>query len=168
MGKLKPADLLFWLLAAVAAAALTLFVLVLGGAVPIGSGDRPVEASVPAAGTAPEREADGNEADIPAAERGAQERRSTTGPADEQGPELVTVVVRATRGDCWLSARAGSETGRVLDERLLVQGESVRLRARRVWLSLGASSNVDVLVDQELRPVPGGTVAIVLAPSSTS
>ena len=163
MAKPERADLLFWLLAAAAAVALTFFVLVLGGVVPIGSADPPVEEAVPAADTAP---ADAAETPVP--ERGAQERRSTTGATGEQGPELVTVVVRATRGDCWLSARAGSETGRVLDERLLVQGESVRLRARRVWLSLGASSNVDVLVDQELRPVPSGTVAIVLAPSSTS
>ena len=56
----------------------------------------------------------------------------------------------------------------MLDERVLAQGESVRVRAKRVWLSLGAASNVDVLVDKEPRPVPGGTVALVLTPGSTS
>jgi hypothetical protein len=173
MRKQKPADLLFWLLAAVAAAALTLFVLVLGGVVPIGSAEPPVEDAAPAAAPAtpepePEPEAAEPAGDASAAERAAQRRRSTTSAAEEQGPELVTVVVRATRGDCWLSARAGSEAGPVLEERILQQGESVRLRATRVWLSLGAASNVDVLVDQEPRPVPAGTVALVLAPSSTS
>ncbi len=160
MAKPEPADLLFWLLAAAAAAALTFFVLVLGGVVPIGSADPPAEAA-PAAAPAPQREQ-------PVDRRTAPGSSTTSSAADAQAPRLVTVVVTATRGDCWLSARAGSETGRVLDERVLAQGESVRVRAKRVWLSLGAASNVDVLVDKEPRPVPGGTVALVLTPGSTS
>ena len=161
MVKPKSADLLFWLLAAVAAAAFMFFVLVLGGVVPIGSSDPPVEAALPAG--APTKPEPVNERKAPVVEAPAAKPEEP-----ERGSQLVTVVVTATRGDCWLSARAGSESGRVLDERVLLQGESVRLRARRVWLSLGASSNVDVLVDQEPREVPAGTVAVVLAPSSTS
>jgi hypothetical protein len=168
MGKLKRADLLFWSLAAVAAAAFVFFVLVLGGAVPIGPADPAVDAP-PAAAPAPRPEPEVEEEEPAAAAppaRPESEQGSST--AGETAPQLVTVVVTATRGDCWVSARAGSESGRVLEERILLQGESVRLRARRVWLSLGASSNVDVLVDQQPREVPAGTVALVLAPSSTS
>ncbi len=170
MGKLKPADLLFWSLAAVAAAAFVFFVLVLGGVVPIGPADPAVDDAPPAAAPAPEPEPEPEVEEKPvAADPPAppeSEQRSST--AGETAPELVTVVVTATRGDCWVAARAGSESGRVLEERVLLQGESVRLRASRVWLSLGASSNVDVLVDQRPREVPAGTVALVLAPSSTS
>jgi hypothetical protein len=173
MGKTKPADLLFWSLAAVAAAAFVFFVLVLGGAVPIGPADPAVDDAPPAAAPepaptpTPEPE-DEEEEPLAAAPPARPESEQPTSTAAETAPQLVTVVVTATRGDCWVAARAGSESGRVLEERVLLQGESVRLRARRVWLSLGASSNVDVLVDQQPREVPAGTVALVLAPSSTS
>lgn len=170
MGKPNPADIVFWALAALAAGAFGLFVLVLGGIVPIESesGSAPV-AELAAPPAEPERDA----TTAPPAERPDTGRRSsdtvsTVSAPREAAPRLVTVVVTATRGDCWLSARAGSESGRVLDERVLLQGESVRLRAPRVWLSLGAASNVDVLVDQEPREVPAGTVAVVLAPRSTT
>jgi hypothetical protein len=168
MGKTKPADLLFWSLAAVAAAAFVFFVLVLGGAVPIGPADPAVDDAPPAAAPAPEPEPEVEEEPLAAAPPARPESEQPTSTAAETAPQLVTVVVTATRGDCWVAARAGSESGRVLEERVLLQGESVRLRARRVWLSLGASSNVDVLVDQRPREVPAGTVALVLAPSSTS
>jgi hypothetical protein len=168
MGKTKPADLLFWSLAAVAAAAFVFFVLVLGGAVPIGPADPAVDDAPPAAAPAPEPEPEVEEEPLAAAPPARPESEQPTSTAGETAPQLVTVVVTATRGDCWVAARAGSESGRVLEERVLLQGESVRLRARRVWLSLGASSNVDVLVDQRPREVPAGTVALVLAPSSTS
>jgi hypothetical protein len=168
MGKTKPADLLFWSLAAVAAAAFVFFVLVLGGAVPIGPADPAVDDAPPAAAPAPEPEPEVEEEPLAAAPPARPESEQPTSTAAETAPQLVTVVVTATRGDCWVAARAGSESGRVLEERVLLQGESVRLRARRVWLSLGASSNVDVLVDQQPREVPAGTVALVLAPSSTS
>ncbi len=71
-------------------------------------------------------------------------------------------MLRATRGDCWLLARASSENGKTLAERVLLRGESVRLRAPKVWLSLGASANVDVLVAGKPQEVPPGTVALVL------
>ncbi len=168
MGKPKQADLLFWSLAAVAAAAFVFFVLVLGGVVPIAPADPAVDDAPPAAAPAPEPEPEVDEEPVAAAPPARPESEQGSSTAGETGSQLVTVVVTATRGDCWVAARAGSESGRVLEERVLLQGESVRLRAKRVWLSLGASSNVDVLVDQQPREVPAGTVALVLAPSSTS
>jgi hypothetical protein len=53
----------------------------------------------------------------------------------------------------------------VLEERLLAQGESVELRGARVWLSIGASGNVDVTVNGEQREIQTGTVAVVLGPT---
>jgi hypothetical protein len=77
----------------------------------------------------------------------------------------TTVIVTAARGDCWISARVGSESGRVLEERLLAQGESVTLRGARVWMSIGASGNLDVTVNGEERELQSGTVAVVLGPT---
>lgn len=158
-------DLLFWLLAVVAAAFLALFALVLGGAVPIAPADSVPEAAAPVAAPVGQEPA----VEEPVVEPPRSERSSSTANAAKQpARQLVTVVVTATRGDCWLAARAGTESGRVLEERILRQGESVRLRAPRVWLSLGASSNVDVVVDEQSREVPAGTVELVLAPRSTT
>ena len=68
----------------------------------------------------------------------------------------------ASRGDSWFSARLGSESGRVLDERVLPQGESVRLRGERIWLTVGAAGNVDLTVNGKPRDIAPGTVELVL------
>ena len=90
---------------------------------------------------------------------------ATTTTTNTAAPALATVVVTASRGDCWISARLGSESGRVLEERLLAQGESVTLRGARVWMSIGAAANVDVTVNGEDRELQSGTVAVVLGPT---
>ena len=77
-------------------------------------------------------------------------------------PAATVVGVTASRGDSWFSARVGSEEGRVLDERVLAQGETVRLRGSKIWLSVGASGNLDVTVDGEPTTLPPGTVSVVL------
>jgi len=47
-------------------------------------------------------------------------------------------------------------------ERVLRQGETVKLRGRRIWLQLGAAGNVDVTVDGKDRQIPSGTTNVVL------
>ncbi len=149
-------DILFWLLAALAAALLGLFVLVLSGAittetdgpdVPNSAPNRSVSETAPPTAAPP---------DPPAA-------TTTTRRA---APELAEVTVRATRGDCWVETRLGSENGRTLAALLLPVGESVTFKARAVWLSLGASGNVDVTVNGRPRALPSGTVAVVLTRGS--
>jgi hypothetical protein len=76
------------------------------------------------------------------------------------------VTVTATRGACWVQAKVGSENGRTLAERVLLEGESVTMRAAAVWLSLGASANVDVTVNGRPRRLGFGTVAVVLTARS--
>jgi hypothetical protein len=65
-------------------------------------------------------------------------------------------------------ARDGSETGPVLYEGLLQQGSSTRLKAKRIWLSLGAAANLDVLIDGKPEEVPEGTVEVVVPSQSSS
>jgi cytoskeletal protein RodZ len=97
-------------------------------------------------------------------QRTSPTKTATTTPI-KTTPALATVIVTAARGDCWISARLGSETGKVLDERILAQGESVTLRGARVWLSIGAAANVDVTVNGQNRELQSGTVAVVLGPA---
>ena len=73
-----------------------------------------------------------------------------------------TIEIYASRGDCWVSAHKGSESGAALMERVLRQGETVTLRGRRIWLQLGAAGNVDVTVDGKDRQIPSGTTNVVL------
>lgn len=75
---------------------------------------------------------------------------------------LVLVTITASRGSCWISAHRGSAAGALLAERTLLEGESVSLRARRIWLELGAAGNVDLSVNGRARTVSSGTTELVL------
>jgi cytoskeletal protein RodZ len=82
--------------------------------------------------------------------------------ATQRGPAKIAVT--ATRGDTWLAARDGSAGGRSLFEGVLSAGETQTYRARRVWLRLGAASNVDLAVNG--KPVGSrlsGTVDVVVS-----
>jgi hypothetical protein len=54
------------------------------------------------------------------------------------------LVVSAVRGPCWVQVRRGGPAGAVVQERLLQQGETLRLSLPKAWLRLGAPWNVDV------------------------
>lgn len=161
-------DILFWLVLALSAAVLAGLLLVVGGVVPV---DDPADRTADATESAPDL--------APAARTtldAQQQRRTpttrpapaaatttpTTTPTAARVPTATLVVVTATRGDSWFSARLGSESGRVLDERVLAQGESVQLRGERIWLTVGAAGNVDLTVNGKPRDIQPGTVELVL------
>lgn len=166
MVKLKPSDVLFWVLASLTTALLLGFLLVLGGAIPVESPGSAAEteetASTQAEPVVTEERAPETTATVAAVPSRTTTEKTATAPA----PQLTTVVITASRGDCWIQARLSSETGRLLDERVLAEGESVRVRGRQVWLSVGASGNVDVTVNGQPRPLPTGTIEVVLGPAT--
>lgn len=90
--------------------------------------------------------------------------------AREQPPKLpsrprtggMALTVTATRGDCWVEVRAGSRTGGVLYAGTLASGSSLKFNRPKLWLRLGAASNVDVVVNGEPSTVPPGTVELTL------
>jgi hypothetical protein len=145
--------LAFWLAAALGAVLFGVLVLTFAGVVPVDSPERPAAAE--------------ERAVLAAARPAAQPEVESPPPTTVQkppAPERVTVVVTASRGDSWIAARIGSESGRVLQERLLAQGETARVTAARIWLLVGASANVDVLVDGKRRLLAAGTVETTFAP----
>ena len=159
-------DILFWVVIALSAAALAGLLLVVGGVVPVGAppeGPADADESAPAAAQVPVARTTHRVETVPRKERTAP---PATTPAKPKPATLV--VVTASRGDSWFSARLGSENGRVLDERVLVQGESVRLEGDRIWLTVGAAGNVDVTVNGEPRAIRPGTVELVLARAATA
>jgi hypothetical protein len=156
-GSLRPiGGLAFWPAAALGAALTGWLVLAAVGVVPVRPAERTeVPAAVPArvatVASVPER---------------VQETPATTRPqAPPASARSVTVTVTASRGASWIAARLGSSSGRLLEERLLPQGETARLTGARVWLLVGASGNVDVHVDGKPRTLAPGTVETVFAPA---
>jgi RodZ C-terminal domain len=77
-------------------------------------------------------------------------------------PRAASVRIAATRGDCWVVGHAGSAAGPILIERVVRSGEQVTLRARRIWLELGAAGNVDITLNGKARAIPSGTTNLVL------
>jgi cytoskeleton protein RodZ len=65
----------------------------------------------------------------------------TTTPPVRRHP--AALVIRATRGDCWLQVRKGGPTGAVVYEGTLQLGSSKRFTASGLWVRFGAPSNVD-------------------------
>ena len=146
-------NVLFWVVACLSAVLLVFLGLVVGGALPIDSPSAPdatseevVAEPVPAPSTAP-----------------SPTTAAAPAPRTTAAPPPTVVVLTAVRGDSWFSARVGSEEGRVLDERVLAQGDSVRLEGPRIWLTVGAAGNVEVTVDGKPRQLEPGTVSLVLA-----
>jgi Domain of unknown function (DUF4115)/MarR family len=73
----------------------------------------------------------------------------------------VAVVLRASRGDSWVSVRTGA--GRVLQERLLPAGSSVRLHGTALRIRLGAAGNVDLAANgSRLHALPARAAVVVV------
>jgi Domain of unknown function (DUF4115) len=152
MRRLKISSILFWFLAAVSAVLLVALALIVAGVIPIDP------ASQPPGPDALEQRQPTTE---PRATARIAEIVTTPVATTPAGSETTIVVLSAVRGDSWFSARVGSESGQLLDERVLAQGETVRLQAERIWLSIGAAGNVEVTVDGEPKEL-SGTVSVVL------
>lgn len=83
--------------------------------------------------------------------------------AKQSGP--ATLVVRASRGNCWVAVRVGSAGGRVVYERVLTQGGTLRFGlGQKLWVRLGAPWNADVIVrGKSVRGLPHAPVDLTAA-----
>jgi Domain of unknown function (DUF4115) len=76
-------------------------------------------------------------------------------------PSGLSVVLRASRGDSWISVR--SAAGRLLQERLLAAGSRVRLRGTAMRIRLGAAGNVDLATNgSRLHALPARAAVVVV------
>jgi RodZ C-terminal domain len=154
----------FVFLCVVALALLVLTVLVFAG---IGVKDKSSSPSV-RKGTGGETVAYAPTTTAPPKTQSPPSKKTTTSPS-QPAPQTplqaspVVLVVTASRGDCWLEVRRGSETGPVRYAATLPLGETVRFQGARFWVRFGGASNVDVLFGGKPVSVPSGTVALVLS-----
>jgi helix-turn-helix protein/uncharacterized protein DUF4115 len=96
-------------------------------------------------------------------------RASTTTPPPAprtatQKPGRARIALVATRGPCWLSVRLGSDTGRVLYERTLEQGQAVDFSGPRLWIRTGAPWNLDATLNGKGVQLPGSLGNVVATP----
>jgi hypothetical protein len=81
-----------------------------------------------------------------------------------QKPGRTRIALVATRGPCWLSVRLGSDTGRLLYERTLEQGQAVGFSGRRLWIRIGAPWNLDATLNGKRVQLPGSIGNVVATP----
>lgn len=149
------------LLALIVLAFLVLNVLAWSGA--LAEEDSAVPQQTSPAGTTPPAAEPTEEPPPPATDPPAEPAaREPAKPAGRPGVDGMTLTVTATRGDCWVEVRAGSATGEALYAGTLASGGSLKFTRPKLWLRLGAASNVDVVVNGELSTVPPGTVELTL------
>ncbi len=89
-------------------------------------------------------------------------RNPLSKPLQKAKTDKPTLILAASRGDCWVEVRAGSATGQALYSGILATGDSLRFNRPRLWLRLGAASNVDIVVNGRPSSVPSGTVELTL------
>jgi len=77
-------------------------------------------------------------------------------------PQLARIVLIAARGECWLSVRLGSETGRPIYERMLEPGQTARFVGTRFWMRVGAPWNVDATLNGARAQLPASTGNVVV------
>jgi cytoskeleton protein RodZ len=83
--------------------------------------------------------------------RKAQPRRKAIAPPGRR----LRLVASAVGGRCWLEVHRVSEAGQLLYEGTLEQGDAIALSGKRLWLNVGAPSNLVVKVNGKRRSLPG-------------
>jgi RodZ C-terminal domain/Transcriptional regulator DIP2311-like, C-terminal domain len=81
--------------------------------------------------------------------------------AEGAASSRVAVVLRASRGDSWISVR--SAAGRLLEDRLLAAGSRMSLHGTALWIRLGAAGNVDFAANgSRLHALPARAAVVVV------
>ena len=79
-------------------------------------------------------------------------------------PQRVALRLAAAGDGSWIAARRGSAAGQLLWEGTLEAGELLRLRARTLWLRVGAAANLVPHVNGERVSIPDRTTVLLVTP----
>lgn len=88
--------------------------------------------------------------------------RRQAAPAQAQPAKLV---LTAARGPCWLHVNLDSRWGRYLYEGSLEQGQSLRFAGQRLWIRLGAPSNLEASLNGARATLPDDTASVLVTTS---
>jgi hypothetical protein len=90
--------------------------------------------------------------------------RQTPAPAVTQ-PVQARLLVKASRGPCWLQVHKTSATGPILFQGTLDQGQKQLFTARRLWITLDRPENLVTVLNGRTRRLPvGGVKTLIVTP----
>jgi hypothetical protein len=81
-------------------------------------------------------------------------------PPRRERPDLL--VLTASRGPSWVAVRSNSESGDILYQGTLTQGERLRYRMERLAITLGLPTNVDATLAGKPLALPAGVATVLL------
>ena len=77
----------------------------------------------------------------------------------------VRLLVKASRGPCWLQVHKSSSTGPILFQGTLDQGQKQLFTARKLWITLDRPENLVTVLNGRTRRLPvGGVKTLVVTP----
>jgi cytoskeletal protein RodZ len=95
----------------------------------------------------------------------------TSKPATHQTPvvpaaaQSVRLLVKASRGSCWLQVHKSSATGPILFQGTLDQGQKQLFTARKLWITLDRPENLVTVLNGRTRLLPvGGVKTLIVTP----
>jgi cytoskeletal protein RodZ len=95
----------------------------------------------------------------------------TSKPSKQQTPnrpaatKTVRLLVKASRGSCWLQVHKTSATGRILFQGTLDQGQQQLFTARKLWITLDRPENLVTVLNGRTHRLPvGGVKTLIVTP----
>ena len=78
---------------------------------------------------------------------------------------LVRLLVKASRGPCWLQVHKTSATGPILFQGTLDEGQKQLFTARKLWITLDRPENLVTVLNGHTRRLPvGGVKTLIVTP----
>jgi hypothetical protein len=79
--------------------------------------------------------------------------------------QSVRLLVKASRGSCWLQVHKTSATGRILFQGTLDQGQQQLFTAKKLWITLDRPENLVTVLNGRTRLLPvGGVKTLIVTP----
>jgi hypothetical protein len=86
-------------------------------------------------------------------------------PAKPAAATSVRLLVKASRGPCWLQVHKTSATGPILFQGTLDQGQKQLFTARKLWITLDRPENLVTVLNGRTRRLPvGGVKTLIVTP----
>jgi helix-turn-helix protein len=83
--------------------------------------------------------------------------------------QSVRLLVKASRGSCWLQVHKTSATGPILFQGTLDQGQQQLFTARKLWITLDRPENLVTILNGRTRRLPvGGVKTLIVTPRGIS
>lgn len=78
-----------------------------------------------------------------------------------QSAARTKLVLTAARGESWVAVRNGSAEGQSLFEAVLARGQTLRYTRSRLWIRVGAPTNLDATLNGNAVQLPDGTASVI-------